>query len=41
MNIKQAMEQIKNVMTAYCTKDEFGGYPRLFGADKRASLLKQ
>lgn len=26
MNIKQAKEQIKNAMTAYFTKDEFGGY---------------
>lgn len=26
MNIKEAKEQIKNVMTAYFTKDEFGGY---------------
>lgn len=26
MNIKQAKEQIKNVMTAYFTKDEFGNY---------------
>ena len=24
MNIKQAKEQIKNAMTAYFTKDEFG-----------------
>lgn len=26
MNIKEAKEQIKNAMTAYFTKDEFGGY---------------
>lgn len=26
MNIKKAKEQIKNAMTAYFTKDEFGGY---------------
>ena len=26
MNIKQAKEQIKNAITAYFTKDEFGGY---------------
>ena len=26
MNIKQAKEQIKNAMTAYFTKDEFGSY---------------
>ena len=26
MNIKQAKEQIKNAMTAYFTKDEFGNY---------------
>ena len=26
MNIKDAKEQIKNAMTAYFTKDEFGGY---------------
>ena len=26
MNIKQAKEQIKNAMTAYFTKNEFGGY---------------
>lgn len=26
MNIKQAKDQIKNAMTAYLTKDEFGGY---------------
>lgn len=26
MNIKQAKEQIKNAITAYLTKDEFGGY---------------
>ena len=26
MNIKQAKEQIKNAMTAYFTRDEFGGY---------------
>ena len=26
MNIKEAKEQIKNAMTAYFTKDEFGSY---------------
>ena len=26
MNIKEAKEQIKNAMTAYFTKDEFGNY---------------
>ena len=26
MNIKEAKEQIKNAMTAYFTKNEFGGY---------------
>ena len=26
MNIKEAKEQIKNAMTAYFTKDEFGEY---------------
>ena len=26
MNIKQAKEQIKNAMTAYFTKDQFGNY---------------
>ena len=26
MNIKEAKEQIKNAMTAYFTKDQFGGY---------------
>ena len=26
MNIKEAKEQIKNAMTAYFTKDGFGGY---------------
>ena len=26
MNIKEAKEQIKNAMTAYFTKNQFGGY---------------
>ena len=26
MNIKQAKEQIRNAMTAYFTKDQFGNY---------------
>ena len=26
MNIKEAKEQIKNAMTAYFTKDQFGNY---------------
>ena len=26
MNIKEAKEQIKNAMTAYFTKDEYGNY---------------